>query len=71
MNDSGALDWPSLRERRLAAGITLQAIAERAGVSYSMVQLLDHSYQPARSGVRAKVLVALEQLEGHEPAEAT
>ena len=71
MNDSGVLDRPSLRERRLAAGITLQAIAERAGVSYSMVQLLDRGYQPGRSGVRAKVLVALEQLEGHEPAEAT
>ncbi len=35
-----------------------------------MVQLLDRGYQTARSGVRAKVLVALEQVEGREPAEA-
>lgn len=70
MNDSALLDRPTLRERRIAAGITLQAIAERAGVSYSMVQLLDRGYAPARSRVRAKVLAAIEQLEGHAPAEA-
>jgi hypothetical protein len=63
MNDTGVLNRPSLRQRRLAAGITLQAIAERAGVSYSMVHLLDRGYQPERSDVRAKVLAALEQLE--------
>jgi transcriptional regulator with XRE-family HTH domain len=70
MNETAVLKRPSLRERRRAAGITLQAVAERAGVSYSMVQLLDRGYQPGRSEVRGKVLAALEQLEGHEPAEA-
>jgi transcriptional regulator with XRE-family HTH domain len=63
MNDSAVLDRPRLRERRLAAGISLQAIAKRAGVSYSMVQLLDRGYQPGHSDVRTKVLAALEQLE--------
>jgi transcriptional regulator with XRE-family HTH domain len=66
MNESRAVaDEPSLRERRLAAGITLQAVAERAGVSYSMVQLLDRGYQPRDSPVRTKVMAALDQLE-HE-----
>jgi hypothetical protein len=39
MNDLAVLQRPSLRARHLAARVTLQALAERAGVSYSMVQL--------------------------------
>lgn len=70
MNDTAVLNGPSLRDRRLAAGITLQAVAESAGVSYSMVQLLDRGYQPGRSDVRAKVLAALARLEEHQAAEA-
>jgi predicted transcriptional regulator len=60
----------SLRERRLAAGISQQRLAELAGVSFHMVTLLDNGYAPARSRVRARVLAALEQLERQEPAEA-
>jgi hypothetical protein len=70
MNDLAVLQRPSLRARRLAARVTLQALAERAGVSYSMVQLLDRGYQPGRSDVRAKVLVALAELEDDRPLEA-
>jgi transcriptional regulator with XRE-family HTH domain len=60
----------SLRERRLAAGLSQQRLAELAGVSFHMVTLLDNGYAPARSRVRARVLAALAQLEGNEPAEA-
>jgi transcriptional regulator with XRE-family HTH domain len=70
MNDIAVLQRPSLRERRLAARVTLQALAERAGVSYSMVQILDRGYQPGHSDVRAKVLVALGELEDDGPLEA-
>jgi transcriptional regulator with XRE-family HTH domain len=61
----------SLRERRVAAGLSQQRLAELAGVSFHMVTLLDNGYQPARSRVRAKVLAALAELEsGDEPSEA-
>jgi transcriptional regulator with XRE-family HTH domain len=60
----------TLRARRLAAGLSQQRLAELAGVSFHMVTLLDNGYAPARSAVRTKVLTALEQLEGQEPAEA-
>jgi transcriptional regulator with XRE-family HTH domain len=70
MNEIAVLHRPRLRQRRLAAGVTLQALAERAGVSYSMVQLLDRGYHPEHSDVRAKVLTALDELEGDQPLEA-
>lgn len=62
-------DLPSLHERRLAAGATLQRLAERAEVSYSMVMLLDRGYQPGRSRVRDQVMAALDEIEhGSEEA---
>ena len=54
---------PSLRERRHAAGVSLQRLAEQAGVSISMVQLLDGGYQPKVSRVRGRILAALAELE--------
>lgn len=60
----------SLRERRLAAGLSQKRLAELAGVSFHMVTLLDNGYAPARSRVRAKVVAALELLEGRDEDEA-
>jgi predicted transcriptional regulator len=60
----------SLRERRLAVGVSQQRLAELAGVSFHMVTLLDNGYSPSRSRVRAKVLAALDELEGDQPLEA-
>jgi len=50
----------TLRERRIAAGLSQQRLAELAGVSFHMVTMLDNGYAPARSRVRAQVLAVLD-----------
>jgi predicted transcriptional regulator len=59
----------SLRERRLAAGLSQQRLAELAGCSFHMITLFDNGYAPAHSRVRAKVLAVLDKLEGGQAAE--
>jgi len=48
-----------LRERRLAAGLTQQQLANLADCSLTHLQLLERGYKPTRSEVRARVLTTL------------
>ncbi|MGH2875670.1 MAG: helix-turn-helix domain-containing protein [Solirubrobacteraceae bacterium] len=48
-----------LRERRHAAGLTQQRLAELAGASRSMVRMLEGGYVPPR---RSRVLERVEQV---------
>jgi predicted transcriptional regulator len=53
----------TIRERRHAAGISQQRLAELAECSFSMVSLLDAGYEPAGGSVRDRVLDVLDELE--------
>jgi hypothetical protein len=55
-------EFLTLRERRLATGLTQQRLAELAGVFFHMVTLLGNGYAPAHGRVRAQVLTALDRL---------
>lgn len=57
----------SLKERRLAAGMTRQQLAHRAGCSLAMLQMLEQGYRPARSQVLPRVEGALAELLDGEP----
>jgi transcriptional regulator with XRE-family HTH domain len=52
-----------LRERRLAAGLTQQQLANLADCSLTHLQLLERGYRPTRSEVRTRVLAALREHE--------
>lgn len=55
----------TLRDRRRQVGLTQQDLADRAGVSRSMVRLLESGYQPRRaSPVRERIQSVLASLEG-------
>jgi transcriptional regulator with XRE-family HTH domain len=51
-----AADLRTLRRRR---GLSQQRLAELAGCSLSMVRVLESGYQPERSDVLPRVLLAL------------
>jgi predicted transcriptional regulator len=53
----------TLRQRREALGIAQEHLARLAGVSHSMVCMLDAGYTPGRSRVRDQVLAVLDRLE--------
>jgi transcriptional regulator with XRE-family HTH domain len=52
-----------LRERRLAAGLTQQQLANLSERSLTHLQLLERGYGPTRSEVRTRVLAALREHE--------
>jgi transcriptional regulator with XRE-family HTH domain len=57
-------DVSRLRERRLALGLTQQALAWHAGCSMSMLQLFERGMQPVqRSEVAARIDATLAALE--------
>jgi transcriptional regulator with XRE-family HTH domain len=54
-----------LRDRRERADLTQQELADRAGVSRSMLRLLEQGYEPRRgSDVRTRILRVLDELDG-------
>ena len=50
---------PELRELRKAAGLSQQALAERAKCSISAVALFERGYAPRRSATLKRVLAVL------------
>lgn len=52
-----------LRERRLAAGLTQQQLANLSECSLTHLQLLERGYRPTRSEVCTRVLAALREHE--------
>lgn len=57
-----------LRERRKAAGLTQQRLADLASCSRSTLKLLEAGYAPSRSAARDRVELVLRRLRIDEPA---
>lgn len=54
-----SITTPELRELRKAAGLSQQALAERAKCSISTVALFERGYSPRRSVTLARLLAVL------------
>jgi predicted transcriptional regulator len=67
-----ASDRPAgdLRERRRRLGLSRARLAGLARCSVTSIDNLEAGYVPERSGVLARVLDVLDQLEAHAPADA-
>lgn len=55
-----------IRARREAAGLSQQRLAEHAGISISMLRLLETGYEPNTSLAAKRVLTALDDAEREE-----
>lgn len=55
----GSASAPALRAARISAGLSQQALAERAGCSISMVQFLERGLTPKSSEVLTRILAVL------------
>jgi transcriptional regulator with XRE-family HTH domain len=58
--------FTDIRERRLAAGLSRQALAERCGCSMSYIAQIESGLRPTTSDVLARVEAALDAV-GAEP----
>jgi transcriptional regulator with XRE-family HTH domain len=63
---SVSLSLDGVRERRLAAGLTQDALARKARVSRSLVQLVERGYVPSAAMARRldRVLTKAEEVHG-------
>lgn len=67
---SGNGSAPGLRNRRLAANLTQQALAHEAQCSIAMLKLLERGFEPERSQVLPRIIGALARIEAeHEGAQ--
>ncbi|MGO8906627.1 MAG: helix-turn-helix domain-containing protein [Solirubrobacteraceae bacterium] len=55
-----------IRERRMAAGLSRQKLAQYADCSISYVQMIEAGLRPSRSDVLPRLEAALSEIE-HEP----
>lgn len=68
MNANASPGVGGLRERRVAAGLSQQRMAELAGCSVAIVGLLEGGYRPERSAVLPRIVRVLDEREsGYQP----